>query len=91
MLKASPVSKRLRYFTADRLGSMDFDSFAPYIPTNGAVMIATAIALRPKRLIVAGVDMFSDPRGSYPGDEKTPNAYIVAHSGDIETHFICIT
>jgi hypothetical protein len=51
-------------------------------------MLATAVALRPKRLIVAGIDLFQHPQGSYPGDSRTPNAYSPGHSRDKELAFI---
>ncbi|MGI9494379.1 MAG: hypothetical protein ACR2QF_18470 [Geminicoccaceae bacterium] len=79
----------LSYFSMERLGSYldDFD-WGQYRPTNGAAMIAMAVALNPKRLIIAGVDLFRHPEGSYPGDKKTPNAYTPAHSSDKELAFM---
>jgi len=79
--------QRIPLFVAgDRL-----ENFGPYLPTNGAVALATAVALAPERLVVAGMDLFSDPRGSYPGDTTTPNAYTVAHDRDAEAEFILRT
>jgi len=79
--------QRIPLFVAgDRL-----QDYGPYLPTNGAVALATAVALQPQRLIVAGMDLFSDPRGSYPGDTTTPNAYTVAHDRDAEADFILRT
>ena len=57
-------------------------------PTNGAAMIATAVALRPARLIVAGVDLFQHPDGTYPGDTMTANAYSPAHTRESELAFL---
>ena len=54
-------------------------------------MIATAAALATQQLIVAGIDLFSDPRGSYPGDAATPNAYTVAHDREVEARFVLET
>ena len=51
-------------------------------------MIAVAAALKPKRLVIAGVDLFQHPEGSYPGDKKTPNAYTPAHTLDKELAFM---
>jgi len=48
-------------------------------PTNGASMLAAAVALQPARLIISGIDLFSHPAGSYPGDSQTPNAYTPGH------------
>ena len=79
----------MRYFVIDRLGSLltDFD-WGEHRPTNGAAMIAVAAALRPSRLVIAGVDLFQHPEGSYPGDKKTPNAYTPAHTLDKELAFM---
>lgn len=57
-------------------------------PSNGAVMLATAVALRPERLVIAGVDLFSHPDGAYPGDPDTPNAYLPVHDRDAEVRII---
>jgi hypothetical protein len=57
-------------------------------PTNGANMLAVAIALRPEKLIVAGIDLFQHPQGSYPGDVSTPNAYSPGHSRETELDYI---
>ena len=43
-------------------------------------MVALAVALGPRRLVVAGIDLFGDARGAYPGDSSTPNAYGMFHS-----------
>ena len=74
--------------TAERLRVMDFGDFGVFTPTNGAVKLATAVALQPKRLIVAGMDLFQHPEGSYPGDSTTPNAYTVLHDRQTELAFI---
>ncbi|MGH1479865.1 MAG: hypothetical protein ACRBM6_14305 [Geminicoccales bacterium] len=81
---------RLRYFSMKRFGHdlEDFD-WGEHRPTNGAAMIALAVALQPKRLIIAGIDLFRHPEGSYPGDIQTPNAYTPAHSADKELAFLC--
>ena len=57
-------------------------------PSNGACMIAAAVALQPRRLVVAGIDLFQHPSGSYPGDQSTPNAYSPGHSRETETAFL---
>ena len=83
------VRHRLRYFSMERLGPYltDFD-WGSHRPTNGAAMIAMAVALQPKRLVIAGIDLFRHPDGSYPGDTTTPNAYTPAHSSDKELEFM---
>jgi hypothetical protein len=82
------LGRRFAYATAERLGTVDFARYGIYAPTNGAVMLATAVRLRPQRLVVAGIDLFSHPAGSYPGDSTTPNAYTVRHDRDTELAFI---
>lgn len=57
-------------------------------PTNGASMIAAAIALKPGKLVVAGIDLFQHPEGSYPGKNSVPNAYAPAHNRETELEFI---
>ncbi len=81
---------RLTYFSVERLGPyLDEFDWGEHRPTNGAAMIAMATAMQPKRLIIAGVDLFRHPDGSYPGDKTTPNAYTPAHSSDKELSFLC--
>ncbi|WP_420347748.1 hypothetical protein [Pelagibius sp.] len=53
-------------------------------PTNGAAMLATAVALKPARLVISGIDLFSHPDGTYPGDRTTPNAYSPGHDAESE-------
>jgi hypothetical protein len=57
-------------------------------PSNGACMIAAAVALAPQRLVVAGIDLFQHPLGSYPGDQSVPNAYSPGHSRETEIAFL---
>jgi len=90
-LRALLLRRPMPYFTAERLGVVDFHFFEPYKPTNGAVMIATAVALRPERIIVAGVDLFSDPRGAYPGAGQDGGGYTIAHNRALEARFILET
>lgn len=82
------TSRKLDYVTAERLGGADFQRFGIYRPTNGAVMIAVAVALQPERITVAGIDLFRHPAGTYPGDNSTPNAYAAPHAPDLERDFI---
>jgi hypothetical protein len=78
-----------QYFVMSRLGSYltDFD-WGPHRPTNGSAMIAATVALKPKRLVIAGIDLFQHPEGSYPGDKSTANAYTPAHTLDKELAFM---
>ncbi len=60
-------------------------------PTNGAYMLATAVALRPERLVIAGIDLFRHEAGAYPGDSATPNAYTHRHDPAFEERLILDT
>ena len=86
--KSLILPRRTEYFVAEVLRTMDFDLYGTYKPTNGAVMLATAIALRPKRLVIAGIDLYQHPAGAYPSDTSTPNAYTIGHDEEAETRFI---
>jgi hypothetical protein len=57
-------------------------------PTNGASMLAAAVALAPQRLVIAGIDLFQHPDGSYPWAGSGPNAYSPGHSRETELEFI---
>ncbi len=57
-------------------------------PTNGALMIAAAAALQPKKIIIAGIDLYRHPAGKYPGDASAPNAYDAMHSRATDVAFI---
>jgi hypothetical protein len=80
--------RRLSYFTPERAGLLPPARAEAFEPTNGAIMLATAVALAPRSLTVAGIDLFSDPRGAYPGADRTPNAYAAAHHPDSELRII---
>ena len=80
-----PNLLRVRYAAVERFGLGISDALQHGVrPTNGAVMLATAVSLQPQRLVVSGIDLFSHPAGSYPGDETTPNAYSPGHEADSE-------
>lgn len=87
----NPLCGRMRFVTLERLAilpDLDWDGIRP---TNGATMLATAVALKPRRLIIAGIDLFADPAGAYPGDDQTPNAYVPVHEPGLEADFILAT
>jgi hypothetical protein len=87
----NPLCRQMNYVTLERLGVLGGGDWDAVRPTNGATMIAAAVALRPKRLIIAGIDLFEDPAGAYPGDIATPNAYVPVHDPGIELNFILDT
>ncbi len=80
--------RRLTYFSPERAGILPLDPAGTSQPTNGVIMLATAVALQPDRLIVGGIDLFQDPHGAYPDDPVTPNAYAAAHERSVELRFI---
>lgn len=87
----NPLCRHMRFVTLERLGilaGLDWDGVRP---TNGATMLAVAVALKPARLIVSGMDLFEDPAGAYPGDSATPNDYVVVHERTGELDFILAT
>ncbi|MGH6874054.1 MAG: hypothetical protein ACREDW_03490, partial [Aestuariivirgaceae bacterium] len=86
----NPLCRRMTYVTLERIGIVkgDWDTIRP---TNGATMIAAAVALRPRKLVIGGIDLFEDPSGAYPGDSATPNAYVPVHDPQIEVRFILET
>lgn len=87
-----PGPRPLRFFTAERLGILPPRAeWGDAVPTNGAYMLAAAVALRPARLIVAGVDLFRHAAGAYPGDARTPNAYTPRHAAALDEAVILAT
>jgi hypothetical protein len=85
----NPAYRRTEFFNVNDMTTQirEFD-WGHVRPTNGACMLAVAVALQPAKLIVAGVDLFQHPQGSYPGDRTTANAYSPGHSRDTELEFI---
>lgn len=80
--------RRLEYFTCERASPFLNDDRWPAHPTNGAVMVATAAALKPRRLVVAGIDLYLDPRGRYPGDATPDNDLPQMHSREVELEIL---
>ena len=78
----------MKYFTIERMPSVVLDRTWPARPTNGALMIATAAALAPQRLIIGGIDLYQNPDGRYPGDLLANNQYARSHSRDMELELI---
>ena len=80
-----PQFRRVCYATIERFGLyLNEPRWEGIRPTNGAAMLAAAVALQPPRLIIAGIDLFSHPAGTYPGDRSTPNAYSPGHDAESE-------
>jgi 3-Deoxy-D-manno-octulosonic-acid transferase (kdotransferase) len=80
-----PQLRRLRYATIERFDLyLSEPRWHGVRPTNGAAMLAVAVALQPPRLVIAGIDLFSHPAGTYPGDQNTPNAYSPGHEAESE-------
>lgn len=86
--KLLATRRRLAFCTAERLGVYAKGCDGRAMPTNGALMIAVAVALRPRRIVIAGIDLFSDPAGAYPGDSVTQNAYALGHDPSFEREYI---
>ncbi|MGR3341875.1 MAG: glycosyltransferase N-terminal domain-containing protein [Paracoccaceae bacterium] len=85
----SPSFIPARFFDAnDMTAELRAFPWGTLRPTNGASMLAVAVALQPARLIVAGIDLFQHRDGSYPGDAVTPNAYSPGHNRDTELSFL---
>ena len=78
----------IEYFTHERVSPFLGDDAWPAHPTNGVVMVATAAALQPRRLILAGMDLYLDPRGRYPGDPTPENDFPQMHSRAVEIEIL---
>jgi hypothetical protein len=76
--------RRLEHFTYERVSSALNDDRWKTLPTNGVVMVATAVGLQPKKIVIAGMDLFRDPGGRYPGDAIGDNNYPQMHSREVE-------
>ena len=79
---------RLRYATLERLPSFFNEEDWGAKATNGSAMLAVAVALKPKRLIIAGIDLYADPAGGYPGEPQRANAYHPAHDRSTELRIL---
>jgi hypothetical protein len=76
--------RKLEYFTYERVARDLSDEHWPRHPTNGVVMVATAVGIRPKKIIIAGMDLYENPAGRYPGDPIGDNNYPQMHSREVE-------
>lgn len=80
--------ERLEYMVFPELPSAFTERSWSHRPTNGALMVAAAVLLRPSRLIVAGIDLYLHPDGKYPGSTAEPNRYDEIHHRDVDIAFI---
>ncbi len=78
---------RFRYFIFDAMKGAGSQGWAAR-PTNGALMVATAVALRPQRLVIAGIDLYSHPQGRHPGASDAHDGYNRVHERDVEIEMI---
>lgn len=78
----------IRYLTAERLPLPLNETRWPARPTNGVVMIAVAAALAPRRLAIAGIDLYEHPAGIYPGAAGAPDGYFLLHDREVELAII---
>lgn len=76
------------YAFLDRFEPSVVDLTAARIPTNGALMVAVAALLRPSRLVVAGIDLYRDPRGKYPGPADNAEGYTTRHGEAVDLGLI---
>jgi hypothetical protein len=77
-----------RYFVFPDLPSRLSATPWPRQPTNGALMIAAAVILQPRRIVIAGVDLYLHPSGKYPAASTGPNDYDAIHDRSVDVEFI---
>ena len=78
----------LEHFTLERVASFVNTRSWGAVPTNGAVMIATAVGLEPDRLTIAGVDLYRHRAGRYPGDPAPDNDFPQMHDADVDLEVV---
>ncbi len=79
---------RFRFFIFDDMKDSTGSRGWAARPTNGAIMVATAAALRPRRLTIAGIDLYRHPEGRYPGGINVQDGYNRVHDRDVEIEMI---
>lgn len=75
---------RAGYMFLDELEPPPCDLRGAIIPTNGALMVAMAVALEPARIVIAGMDMYRHPQGRYPGAGAAIDGYAREHSPGLD-------
>ncbi len=91
ILRAYPShgrDRRQEYLVFAEMPSRDTAGAYAFQPSNGALMIAAATALKPKRLIIAGIDLNLHPAGKYPGMADEPNEYDAIHDRAVDLDFM---
>jgi len=76
------------YAFLDRFDPAVVDLTGPRIPTNGALMVAAAALLRPRRLVIAGIDLYRHESGKYPGSDNNFEGYTSQHSEALDIRVI---
>jgi hypothetical protein len=79
---------RFRFFVFDDLPLPTAEPPLAARPTNGAIMIAAAVAMLPERLVIAGIDLYRHPLGRYPGGADVVDGYNRVHDRNVEVRFI---
>ena len=79
---------RFRFFVFDAMEDSPGSQAWSARPTNGAIMVATAAALRPERLTIAGIDLYAHPAGRYPGGGDAHDGYNRVHDRHVEIEMI---
>ncbi len=70
------------YFFCDSIAPTADEIDQHLLPTNGALMVAVAAALQPKRIVIAGIDLYQHPFGRYPGADGAVDGYARQHNRD---------
>ena len=78
----------MEYITLERMSPIIQDPNWCARPSNGALMVVAGAALQPKRLVIAGIDLFLHPDGRYPGDIRSNNQYAQTHRRDVDVAII---
>ena len=76
------------YVFLDQFVPRPTDLSGAMIPTNGALMVALAAALKPERIVIAGMDLYQHPEGRYPGQAEAIEGYSREHSAEIDLSLI---
>ncbi len=80
--------KPMSFFTVERLLGFCNDTEHNDKLSTGILMLMIAVALQPKRLVIAGIDLYQHSEGRYPGDLHANNKYAPNHNVDSELEAI---